>query len=743
MKNATVPTIPTGMRTTLRALVLIAFLAVRAVPEEEIDVRGFLPGGTLAYVELTSLQDTWRRLKALSLEGLTDEERSRREKLIDDARKALVDIARDRAGISIGPLLGEINAFRWALLSLESANGRLRPHMIFEIETKTPGFLESRLREIAGDRFRGETEIEGFRVYEVWVGMTDPRVDSLYAAVLGKAAVLSTRKEALSTVLAGVRAGGVKPSLLENPHFQAAQAKAEERPVLLGFADAQGIVGAWLGQMDRAQRMDWDQYETWFGYRSLTTVSLVGRIEKDLASFALSAGIGPGADLYQTIRQEPAEMDSLRLFPPGALNVDVLLLHEPANLWKRLSAFLKERLSILDPDVGEETFDRAVMDVEDIIGATLPEVLGVLDEEVAFGLLKTPGEETSERDMVLAFQVKDRAEAERLIEKVRKGELAKDYLVDGDLKSETYAGETLWYTKPEDSLSYVILDRYIVLALDLARLRRVVDTYKSEEHVGTSAPFLDARKAVTWPASKLVYANLSGLFALLLTRFFDETPEEFKSGTAEGGIVVVTVEREGELAIEAGMGLKGASAAAATVLGYAVPKVIEAHQEEIRERCMARMEVLGARARDWADKHDGEFASTVEEMGLDAELLACEADGRAPPAGSDHVVSYRYVPVAPKSGPTTILFFEEEGIHAGGRMIVTVSGEAEFELEEVFRPRIRQQLRQAMELLDKWIARAQERLAEASEEESPAIEAEKAAHEARKAALAAILDEFR
>ncbi|GEM_PF-3683870 len=730
------------MRTVARVLILVALLSLRAVPEGGVDVRAFLPGATLAYVELTSLQDTWQRLKALSIEGLTDDERARREKLIADARDALINIASDRAGLSIGPLLGEIDALRWALLSLESVDGRLRPHMVFEVETRTPGFLESSLREIVGDRFRGECEVQGFKVYEVWVGMTDPRVDSLYAAVLGTAAVLSTRKEDLETVLASVRAGGASPSLLDNPHFKAAQAKGGDRPVLLGFADAQGIAGAWLAGMDRARRMDWDKYESWFGYRSLTTVSLVGRIEKDLASFSLSAGIGEGAELYQAIRQEPAETDALRLFPPDALNVDVILLHEPSKLWQRLSAFLKGRLSIIDPDAGEETFDSGVMEVEEMIGVTVPEVLDVLGEEVALGVLRTPGEKTSERDIVLAFQITEKAAAERVLELVKKGEFVKDYLDEGDLVSEEYQGETLRYTKAEGSLSYVVLDRYIVLALDLGRLKRVVDTYKSGEHVGLSPLFLDARKAVTWPASKMVYANLSGLFELLLTQFFDETPEEFKKGTAEGGIVLVTVEREGELSIEAGLGLKGASAAAATALGYAVPRLIEAHQEELRSRCMGRLEVLGARARDWADKHEGMFPLAIDELGLEADALRCEADGRAPPEGSDRVVSYRYVPVA-KGAPTTILFFEEKGVHPGGRTVVTASGEAEFVLEEVIRPQMRLQLKGQVELLDKWIGRAEARLAEASEEERPSIEREKASHEARKAALQVLQDEFR
>ena len=505
--------------------------------------------------------------------------------------------------------------------------------------------------------------------------------------------------------------------------------------MLLGFADARGIVGAWLAQMGRAQRMDWDKYEAWFGYRSLTTVSLVGRIEKDLASFSLSAGIGEGADLYQTVRQEPAEMDALRLFPPDALNVDVILLHEPEKLWGRLSEFLKGRLAIIDPDVGEEQFDSGVMDVEEMIGATVPEVLGVLGEEVAIGVLKTPGEKTSERDLVLAFQIKEKAAAERVLERVKRGEFLKDYMDEGDLKREEYLGETLWYTEAEDSLAYVVLDKYIVLSLDLGRLKRVVETYQSGEHVGTSELFLDARKAVTWPASKLVYANLSGLLELLLTRAFDET--------AEGGIVVVTVERERELSIEAGMGLKGASAAAATALGYAVPKLIEAHQEEVRSRCVGRMEVLGARARDWADKHDGVFPLTIEELALEADVLRCSADGRAPPEGTDRVVSYRYVPVVAKSPPNTILFFEDEGVHTDGRTVVTVCGEAEFVIENVFRSRMPFLLRQQASLLDKDIGKADARLAEASEEERPAIEAEKAALESRKAAIHALQEEFR
>lgn len=725
----------------MRALLLVGLLALRALPEGAPDVRGFLPGNTLAYVEMTSLQETWGRLRTLSLEGLFDDERARREKLLADAKDALVNVARDRAGLHVEGLLGEVEALRWALLGLESEGGRLHPRMIFEIEVRSPEFLEASLREIVGDRLRGESELEGFKTYEVWVGLTEPRVDSVYAAVLGTAAVLSTRKEDLATVLANARAGGAHPSLLDNPHFQKAREKGGSAPFLLGFADAKGIVGAWLSGLDRTKRMETDKLETWFGFRSLTTIALAGHIEADHASFALSAGVADGADLYQAIRQDPAEFDSLRLFPPDALNVDAILLHDPPKLWERLSAFLKERLETIDPDGGEEAFDSSLSEVEDRLGAPVPEVLGVLGDEAALGVLRTPGQKTSERDIVLAFQIKDREAASKLLDRVKQGGWAKDWLGEDAMKSESYQEETLFYGESEKSLSYVFLDRYLVFSLDVGRLKRVVDTYKSGDHVGKSPLYLEARKAVPDPASKVVYANLSGLFELLLTRLFEETPEEFRKGTAEGGVVLITCERPDELTIEAGLGLKGASAAAATAIGYALPKLIESHQEELRKRCLARIEVLGTRARDWADKHGGEFPLTVDELGIAPEAFRCDADPRKPAEGTDRVVSYRYVPIV-RQGPSVVLFYEDAGVHPDGRAVCTADGESEFVIEEVFGPQMSLQIRTQLAVLDKHLGKVEEKLSSATDEERPALQAEKKGLEARKAALDEVAKAF-
>ncbi len=65
-------------------------LVTRAVPEEErVDVRAFLPASALAYAELTSLRDTWARLRSLSLEGLSDDDRAKREKLLREAARII------------------------------------------------------------------------------------------------------------------------------------------------------------------------------------------------------------------------------------------------------------------------------------------------------------------------------------------------------------------------------------------------------------------------------------------------------------------------------------------------------------------------------------------------------------------------------------------------------------------------------------------------------------------------------
>lgn len=528
-------------------MLALAVIAIAALPgratgmgaAENVDLEDFLSRGSIAYVHVVDIQKIAPQVKDAAVKRLSPEDAID----FDFRLKKLMDMAAPQAetwGIDLNKLLGEIQGLHFALLSINDNFGP--PPMIIAVESTTDGYFDKLIQTLAekkGSPLQPKfvEEINGTKLYN-WVSERhefSPEHKSILdvdSVVFGKHLVFAINARDMLRKMTQTSSGGFqKPS--GNKHLEQAKEMAKGKSVCsYGFVDIPLLWSQLKKVVPERERKNMENTDAVFEISQMKALTFAATVDGDITTCAMELSFTPEAEIYDILRQKPAELKNIKFVPADAVMYMSGRLTDPDKTWKRLRQFLADREEEIKmalgyykmkeeknetgsnyhqwEHVGRNIAQWEEEEIKAVTGSTIAEIVSAVGNEATCIILPRKVERKDKEHnyttrmpvMVGCIEVRDASKADELIKKMAKTK-------GGDsFKKEIYKTQELSIV---DEVTYAIVDKVLLLSNSPDGVKAAIDTYKDGKSIASVQNHERLLKESGKSKSKSVYLDFEGL----------------------------------------------------------------------------------------------------------------------------------------------------------------------------------------------------------------------------------------
>ncbi|MCE9581978.1 MAG: hypothetical protein K8T20_05625 [Planctomycetes bacterium] len=671
------------------AVLATTLLGVRLMAEPEaVDARSCIPGNAWLYAEFGPGQTSdW---KEYLFGGLPQKDREEAEKALDDLWKEFAETSSKALGTDVGTFVKEIDRVHYALLDfkiVQTVRGGAGPgqgwestrpelDMVAAIKSKSKGFFGKLLE---GDFKKFVEAGEDYKTRKTWVfktgaSETEKSVSKVYVAAVGDVVFLSNVRGSLEKMLEAADGGTIPGgTITANPDFQRAQKAAGKNPLILGFVNLQTVFQAVEASLDRDDLRSYQMVDAVAGQSTLRSAFLFSGLEGKYSWSGGSLFLDPKNELWSILKQTPAKKDLLRFIPASCIGATVFTLNHPAETWEKLHKFIQNKIDQLGEERDKGKFQAGMDRFEHELGASIADILAVVDDEIGWCGLVPEGGRFDEHSQVVYVELKDVDKAKALIDSIRNGSAVEE--MGGEITSREYSGQTLYtFEGGNVPVGYMILDKVFVLTFSPDVQTAIVDAYKSGKVLENDAQYKASMKRLPNENSKLVYYNAGAVMRMVaeMSREVDPDVAEKLKGKGDQGVAIVTVEKADEASLLAGAELN--SEYYASIIEAALPAIRESREKAKERAAESKLSMLQYGFASWVNqKGDGkDYPTSLQALVDDGTIgaYALKGDANSP----DPKYGYFFPPKGFGTDGTFVLVVDNEPFADGRQAVLRFSG---------------------------------------------------------------------
>lgn len=587
-------------------LLALALLAAPLVADEITDA---LPADTLAYAQLTDLQNLPDRLEHLPIwseGGWQAETVERVQEMLFGSLAEEMAIERDRAV----EFLRTCRSIHAALLAFDIQDEEsIEAIIVLELGDATPalGLIGRELAELF-------SRAEKHGPHTVW-NLSEKRGPVFKVGLANERLALGIGEGVLERFLDAL-AGDATDRLSDVASFKAMAADFGRSPIW-GYANPQPFISRVKEGLDFKDRAEFDKIDGVFVLGDFTAVGFASNYDFAPDQIATRLRVVHEAEnpfLEVCRSRNPGGAGALRYVPADSGFAATTSIESGKETWTKVKQFAihAERTIADDDDFARELdqikgrinvdLDKAFAMVEGSIAVFIPRVDGYLEDDY----------------FTFLFQVGDADDARKLFGDMKSSDVFKEYAESGRIKSETYRGAHLeWVEAEYENLGYAIHENNVLVSGHVDALRAALDARSGQVEsmvarygdVMEKFPAGHEKTLVLDAPSFLGIERETGLAAYRIRR--------------DWPVLVGTVETERSTEFQANVSLYGLL----SVLGLGA--YLQEEMRPVGAACRERLNVIGQAAIKYREKN-GRFppslAALAEAQGLDGPLHCPQAD---------------------------------------------------------------------------------------------------------------------